>query len=211
LVSTTESSASERESRNHRVVVQKHDSKEWIEAIHYSPCGEYLAVGSHDNAVYIYDSAYKLKAKCKKHSSFITSLDWSMDSNVIQSTCGAYELLFFDAHTGTQQTGGATAFRDEPWANWTSRIGWPVQGIYPAGVDGSHINGVERNHSGHLVATGDDWRLVNLLRYPCLKGGKPVSYAGHSEHVVRVKFDVEDRYLYSIGGYDRTLIQWKVV
>jgi WD40 repeat protein len=193
-----------------RVVTQKHDAKEWIEAIHYSPCGEYLAVGSHDNVVYIYDNTYKLKAKCKKHSSFITSLDWSVDSNFIQSTCGAYELLFFDAHNGTQQTGGATALRDEPWTNWTSRIGWPVQGIYPSGVDGSHINGIDRNHSGDLVATGDDWRLVNLLRYPCLKGGKPVSFAGHSEHVVRVKFDAEDKHLFSIGGYDRTLIQWKL-
>jgi WD40 repeat protein len=193
-----------------KIVVQKHDAKEWIEAIHYSPCGEYLAVGSHDNCVYIYDSAYKLKAKCKKHSSFITSLDWSIDSNFIQATDGAYEILFFDAMTGTQQTGGGHALRDEPWTNWSSRIGWPVQGIYPAGVDGSHINGVDRSHGNHLVATGDDWRLVNLSRYPCLKGGKPSSYAGHSEHVVRVKFDESDKYLYTIGGYDRTLIQWKL-
>jgi len=192
------------------VIAHKQDSKEWIEAIQYSPCGDYLAVGSHDNSIYIYDSSYKLVTRCKKHSSFITSIDWSNDSNFIQATDGAYEILFFDAHTGVQQTGGATALRDETWATWTSRIGWPVQGIYPSGVDGSHINGVERNHSGNLVATGDDWRLVNLMKYPCLKGGKPSSYAGHSEHVVRIKFDNEDRYMYSIGGYDRTLIQWRL-
>jgi len=128
----------------------------------------------------------------------------------IQAADGAYELLFFDAHTGHQETGGAHALRDEQWATWSSRIGWPVQGVYPAGVDGSHINGVDRSKSGHLVATGDDWRLVNILRNPCLKGGKPVSYAGHSEHVVRAKFDNQDKYLYSIGGYDRTLIQWQL-
>jgi len=192
------------------IVAQKHDAKEWIEAIQYSPCGKFLAVGSHDNAVYIYDSNYKLVTRCKKHSSFITSVDWSVDSQYIQATDGAYELLFFDARTGQQITGGATALRDEPWATWTSRIGWPVQGIYPAGVDGSHINGVERNRKGNLVATGDDWRLLNLMRYPCLNGGKPVSYTGHSEHVVRAKFDNEDRHLYSVGGYDRTLIQWQI-
>jgi len=193
-----------------RVVAHKKDAKEWIEAIQYSPCGEFLAVGSHDNVIYIYDNAYNLKAKCKKHSSFITSVDWSSDSNFIQSVCGAYELLFFDAHSGAQQTGGASALRDEPWATFSAKLGWPVQGIFPSGVDGSHINGVDRSHSGTLVATGDDWRLVNLLRYPCLKGGKPTSYAGHSEHVVRVKFDEQDKHLYSIGGYDRTLIQWKL-
>jgi len=138
-------------------------------------------------------------------------VDWSCDSKFIQATCGAYEILFFEAESGVQQAHGASALRDEAWATWTSRIGWPVQGIYPAGVDGSHINGVERSHNGEIVATGDDWRLLNIMRYPCLKGGKPVSYAGHSEHVVRVKFDNEDSYLYSIGGYDRTLIQWRVI
>jgi len=193
------------------VIIEKKDSKEWIEAIQFSPCGRFLAVGSHDNSIYIYDDHYKLISKCRKHSSFITSVDWTCDSTSIQATCGAYELLFFDAMNGHQQTGGATALRDEQWATWTSRIGWPVQGIYPAGVDGSHINGVERSHSGDIVATGDDWRLVNLMRNPCLKGGKPISYVGHSEHVVRVKFDIQDKYLFSIGGYDRTLIQWKVL
>jgi WD40 repeat protein len=192
------------------IVVQKHDAKEWIEALQYSPCGEFLAVGSHDNKIYIYDSHYKLVSKCAKHSSFITSVDWSNDSQYIQATDGAYEILFFNAHTGQQMTGGATALRDEQWNTWTSRIGWPVQGIYPSGVDGSHINGVERSHGGDIVATGDDWRLLNLMRYPCLKGGKPKAYVGHSEHVVRVKFDNQDRQLYSIGGYDRTLIQWDI-
>jgi len=36
-------------------VAVKHDGKEWIEVLEYSPCGNYLAVGSHDNHVYVYD------------------------------------------------------------------------------------------------------------------------------------------------------------
>jgi len=192
-------------------IVHIHDAKEWIEAIQYSPCGKYLAVGSHDNCIYIYDESYKLKAKCNKHSSFITSVDWSLDSAYIQATCGAYEILFFDAMSGKQLSDGAESLRDEKWATWTSRIGWSVQGIYPSGVDGSHINGVDRSHSHELIATGDDWRLLNLMRYPCLKGGKGYAYVGHSEHVVRVKFDNKDEYLYSIGGYDKTMIKWRII
>jgi len=33
------------------------DSTEWIEVMAFSPDGKWLAVGSHDNNIYIYDAA----------------------------------------------------------------------------------------------------------------------------------------------------------
>ncbi len=70
----------------------------------YSPCGCYLAVGSHDNYIYIYDTTnYSHHATCKGHTSFITAVDWSCDSKYIRSNCGAYELLFFDKDEGFSQ------------------------------------------------------------------------------------------------------------
>lgn len=66
----------------------------------YSPDGTKLAVGSHDNNIYFYNTAdYSLLGVCKKHNSFITSVDWSADGNYIRSVCGAYELLFYDGNT----------------------------------------------------------------------------------------------------------------
>jgi microtubule-associated protein-like 1/2 len=58
------------------------DAKEWNEVVRYSPCGKFLAVGSHDNYVYVYGisedgSEYKLHCKFTKNNSFITGLDWS--------------------------------------------------------------------------------------------------------------------------------------
>ena len=74
----------------------KASKREWIEVMEYSPCGNYLAVGSHDNKVYIFSTkSYKLRYKMDKHSSFITGIDWSQDSTYIRSVCGAYELLFY--------------------------------------------------------------------------------------------------------------------
>jgi len=62
-------------------IAAHHDAKEWIEVIRYSPCGKLLAVGSHDNNIYIYETAsYKLSKTLKKHNAFITALDWSEDS-----------------------------------------------------------------------------------------------------------------------------------
>ena len=83
--------------------------REWCEAIEFSPCGKYLAVGSHDNNIYIYDGDYNHIGTCKGHNSFITALDWSCDSKYVRSNCGAYELLFFD--------------RDDSWGQDKRKLG----------------------------------------------------------------------------------------
>jgi hypothetical protein len=44
----------------------------------------------------------------------------------LQSTCGAYELLFHDCVSGKRQP-GATKLRDVQWSTWTATLGWPVQ------------------------------------------------------------------------------------
>lgn len=86
-------------------VVEQRYTKEAIDVLHYSPDGTKLAAGSHDNFIDIFDAtkpSYPRLARCAGHSSYIRSLDWSVDSRLIQSSCGAYELLYFDAATGKQ-------------------------------------------------------------------------------------------------------------
>jgi WD40 repeat protein len=63
---------------------------------------------------------------CRGHTSYITHLDFSHDSKVLQSNCGAYELLFWNVETG-QQIKSATSVRDVSWATWSCVLGWPVQ------------------------------------------------------------------------------------
>ena len=61
--------------------------------IKYSPDEKKVAVGSHDNHIYIFNvdgDTYTQSAVCKAHQSFITNMDWSLDSRTIQSNCGAY-------------------------------------------------------------------------------------------------------------------------
>merc|ERR1712195_436827 len=78
-------------------------AKEWIEELVYSPDHKTLAVGSHDNGIYLYatnpSAAYTLMTRCYGHSSYITTIDFNADSNMIRTTCGAYELLFFPVVT----------------------------------------------------------------------------------------------------------------
>ena len=186
------------------------DSDEWIEAIAYSPCGSKLAVGSHDNNVYVYDaSSYDLLGTCSKHNSFIVSVDWSEDSTYLRTVCGAHELLFFTAENCEQDTSGATNTKGIKWATNSAKYGWLVTGIFPAGTDGTHINHVDFSDDGQLIVTADDYGLVNVWRNPARSGAKPISLRGHSEHVVRTRFTRGNDYIISVGGYDKTIMQWK--
>lgn len=73
------------------------DRKEVIHEMKFSPDGSYLAVGSNDGPVDIYAVAqrYKKIGECNKSSSFITHIDWSVDSKFLQTNDGAGERLFY--------------------------------------------------------------------------------------------------------------------
>jgi len=185
-------------------------AERWIEFMTYSPNGKYLAVGTHDSTIVIYETAgYTSKGALKAHKSSITAIDWSKDSKFIRSNCEAYELLFFNIESMKQEPSGATMTKDLEWATQNTKIGWSVTGVFPKGVDGTHVNGVCMSENGKLIATGDDWGQVNIYHNPCREGCKAKSFLGHSEHVLRVKFGSHDQYLFSVGGQDKALMQWK--
>jgi microtubule-associated protein-like 6 len=118
-------------------------------------------------------------------------------------------LLFWDITTGQQVPDGATRYRDEIWHKWTAKLGWPVQGIYGGQVDFTHVNTVDRSGDKAVFAVGNDWGLVELFGNPNNKGAKSNAYRAHSEHVTSVKWSCDDRYLFSAGGYDNCVMQWR--
>lgn len=184
---------------------------EWIEDLKFSPDGNYLAVSSHDNKVYVFNST-KLELFCtlKGSSSFITHLDWSQDSRFIRTNDGSYELLFYAVKQGNQAPHAGSALRDTAWQTSTCPISWATQGIWGPGYDGTDINHCDVSEDAHpdgyqILATGDDFGRVKLYRYPSMvEPSKAITLRGHSSHVTKVKFN--GKYLFSTGGNDATVI-----
>ena len=91
---------------------------EWIETMAYSPDEKTLAVGSHDNNIYLVETgAYKQVKKLTGHSSFLKALDWTLDSKYLRSVCGAHELLFFNAGAKKRDPAGASNTVAMHWAD----------------------------------------------------------------------------------------------
>jgi len=205
-------------------VADKHEHLEAIDEMAYSPDGTRLVTGSHDNYMHLYDVQrdYALVQRCQGHSSYITHIDWSADSSVFKSTCGAYEILYWSGRTGKQIINDQ---RDQSWATCTCTLGFGVMGIWPDGSDGTDVNAVDRSNQdprfvdtdplaglpGQVLVTSGDDGSVRVFNYPCVVEDAPCrKYIGHSSHVMMARFSPDNRWVITTGGHDRAVFQWAV-
>ena len=90
--------------------------KEWCETLVYSPNEEYLAIGSHDDAIYIYkiaDGKYNHHwSIINVHTSAILGMDWSRDSKYLRAVDQAYAKQFFNVEDCSAQPDGQTSLVD---------------------------------------------------------------------------------------------------
>ncbi|KAG8014924.1 Echinoderm microtubule-associated protein-like 6 [Nibea albiflora] len=191
-------------------VVHIKDRKEVIHELKFSPDGSFLAVGSNDGLVDVYAVAqrYKKVGECSRSASFITHLDWSVDSRFLQTNDGAGERLFY------RMPAGKLVPKEEAkgihWMTWTGVVGTEVNGIWPKYSNVTNVNSVDANYSSAVLVTGDEMGLVKLFRFPCLKkGAKFKKYIGHSAHVTNVRWSNDLQWVISTGGADHAVFQWR--
>ena len=194
------------------------DAKEVVSDIKFSPDSNMLAACSHDNFIYLYRCAASSSRvnlqpmhKLKGHSSYVTHIDWSVDSRLLQSTCGAYELLYWDAVAGTRFQSSRFASADVKWKTQTCVLGFGVMGIWPPGSDGTDVNALDVSRDRSLLVTADDFGNLKLFNFPCVVEDAPYrGYGGHASHVMNAKFLGFDSLVATVGGADRSVLLWKV-
>ncbi|XP_047458525.1 echinoderm microtubule-associated protein-like 4 isoform X2 [Mugil cephalus] len=193
------------------------DGNEQLSVMRFSVDGSLLAVGSHDNFIYLYTVSeqgrkYSRYGKCTGHSSYITHLDWSPDNKFIMSNSGDYEILYWDVPNGCKLIRNRSECKDIDWASYTCVLGFHVFGVWPEGSDGTDINALIRSHNRKVIALADDFCKVHLFSYPCSTPKAPsYKYSAHSSHVTNVTFLYNDSHLISTGGKDTSIMQWRLV
>lgn len=200
------------DSKSFAIKSVRRDRKKEISEIRFDPTSKIMAVGAQDSMIYLYSVEKKFKPlrKLKGHHSRILHIDFTENGDALKSVCTSYEILFFDSGTGKQVTSGASSYKDENWDTYTARLGWHVQGIWPAFADGSDINSVDRSPDGTVCATADDFGFVKLFKFPSpVEKASFQQYIGHSSHVTKVRFHKKISYLISTGGNDKAVFQWK--
>ena len=101
--------------------------------------------------------------------------------------------------------------RDQIWATQTVPLGWPVMGIWAAGMpDGQTITAVDRSPCGRYVLTSDDLGAVRVLNYPAVVKHAPgLALHGHANFVTAARWSADASHVVSGGGIDRAVFHWK--
>lgn len=206
-----------------RVIHNQLEGSEQIECIQYSPNGLYIAIGSRDNYIYIYNVSedglkYSRLGKCTGHSSFITHLDWSIDSQYLTSNSGDYEVLFWQVLTCKQIT-QVQVIREIEWSTNSCTLSFGTLGIWNpsetsigSSIDGTDINSCCISGDRDLLVSVDDFGKVNLFKYPCASfKAERKTFNGHSSHVTNCAFVSNDSRVITTGGNDMAIFQWSVL
>lgn len=209
-------------------VIHRSDCVEDISDIKFSPNDKMLAVGSHDGYIDIYGCSFALPThlassktemrylkRLRGHVSYITHLDWSADNQLLQSTCGAYEILYWNVSAGKQILSSTDNVEsDTIWQSFTCPLGFPVMGIWPPNSDGTDVNAVDVIFDKGLVLTGDDFGQLNLFNFPCVvKDAPPITCSGHSSHVMNVRVVQNyptETWVATVGGNDNSVMIWVI-
>ncbi|XP_073970787.1 doublecortin-domain-containing echinoderm-microtubule-associated protein isoform X4 [Rhodnius prolixus] len=188
-----------------------------LNCLGYNPAGDMVAIGSQNGSVYLFrvsrdGFSYKKINKIRGNQPLM-QLDWSTDSNFLQTVTAEYDLIFWDVKTLTAEK-SPIAMKDVKWYTHNSTVGFLVSGIwnnryYPMTSLTSTVN---RSAAHDLLVTGDTEGYLRLFRYPCISPKAEYNEEKvYSLAIAAARFLFNDRNVATVGGSDASLMLWEVV
>ena len=75
-------------------------------------------------------------------------------------------------HLGGKRIANKEEIKTIHWATWTGVLGVEVNGIWEKYTDTNDVNACDASFQNEVLVTGDDFGLVKLFRFPCLRKGE---------------------------------------
>ncbi|KAK4875879.1 hypothetical protein RN001_012301 [Aquatica leii] len=155
--------------------------------------------------------SYKKSNKIRGSQPLI-QLDWSSDSNYLQTVTADYDLAFWDIKSLSPEK-SPIAMKDVKWHTHNSSVGFLVSGIwnnrfYPMT---SIISTCNRSAAHDLLVCGDTDGYIRLFRYPCFTPKAEYNEEKvYSGQIATARFLFNDRNIVTVGGTDASLMLWEL-
>ena len=151
-------------------VGQFFDGNDVITVCKFSPSGQYLAIGSRDSGIYVYEINKQTKkfakiGKCFGHTGSVLAIDWTLDEQYIRSNSTTIEVLHWNPHLCRQVTNASTISEME-WASQSCLLSFETIGIWPENAEDYDIVSVAKSEDSSALAAGNSNGLVLLFNYP---------------------------------------------
>ena len=207
------------------------DSMGCIRAVKFTPRGGQFVLASQDGCIYVYYLEYRkrhrdykvwLRGKVDFGLGPVENLDFSADGHYLQcevrnsdelSAAGNLRYVdFLQQDLGKHGEENAEWDRhvdmQTKWATWTCKCGWAVNTVGPRYTE---LTAVARTSGGEILASTDQFGRLTLVRAPSLteRPTRVVCYM-HGSRATNVATSDDGRHLFTIGGNDRCLVQWRM-
>ncbi|GJQ75573.1 hypothetical protein Trydic_g17654 [Trypoxylus dichotomus] len=187
-----------------------------LNCVGYNPGGDLIAIASQNGSVYVFrvsrDGFSYKKSNKIRGSQPLMQLDWSTDSNYVQTVTADYDLCFWDIKSLSPEK-SPIAMKDTKWYTHNSTVGFLVAGIwnnrfYPMS---SIISTASRSSAHDLLICGDTDGYLRLFRFPVLSTKAEYNEEKlYSGTVACARFLFNDRNVVTVGGTDAGLMLWEL-
>ncbi|QRV72059.1 hypothetical protein RhiJN_00073 [Ceratobasidium sp. AG-Ba] len=155
----------------------------WVRSVAYSPDGAYIASGSNENTIRMWDAhtGQQVGHPLTGHTDWVRSVAYSPDGAYIASGSDDKTIRMWDAHTGQQVGHPLTGHTD-----WVRSVAYSPDGAY--------------------IASGSDDKTIRMWdAHTGQQVGHPLT--GHTSSVESVAYSPDGAYIAS-GSLDRTIRMW---